>query len=138
MKLSKLHQCQATLLVVFLLGFVVQLAGLFWIRREMRSADLQDLTLKLLGIYGVHIAVMTGGIFAQKKGRTQPCPLFPFWLALSLSLLWNLLLVWFTMAFINSEGEVKGFADQIVAVSQASSFLVAGALAYFFAKGASE
>lgn len=132
-KLS-LNKCRAILFCVFLLALVVQFLVLASVRAEMRPGDLQALTLQLLGTYGVHLGVMIAGVFAAKGPGTQRVAILPFWIALTLSLLWNLLLGWFTYAFITSDSSVAVLAEQITSVSEASSFLVAGALAYFFVK----
>ncbi len=134
MKKLTLSQSRAMLFAVFLLGLVAQFLALVSVRTEMRPGELQALTLQLLGSYGVHLGVMIAGVFAQEARKTRRVAMLPFGLALALALLWNLLLAWFTFAFITSDYSVAVLSEQITAVSQASSFLVAGALAYFFAK----
>ena len=129
-----LNQARAILFTVFVFGLVAQFLALVSVQAEMRPGELQALTLQLLGSYGVHLGVMIAGVFAQEGSKTRRVAMLPFWIAMTLALLWNLLLGWFTYAFITSNSSVTLLAEQITAVSQASSFLVAGALTYFFAK----
>lgn len=134
MKKLTLNQSRAILFAVFVFGLIAQFLALISVRAEMRPGELQALTLQLLGTYGVHLGVMIAGVFAQEGATTRRVAMLPFWIALTLALLWNLLLGWFTYAFITSDSSVALLAEQITSVSQASSFLVAGALVYFFAK----
>jgi hypothetical protein len=124
------------LVTVFLAGFVIQAAAIIStsLREQITSRETQDLLLKLLAAYSVHLGVILGGIFGQAKTRTTRVSPAPFWLAFGLALLWNGLFVWRALAFaLLPVDSVKAFATYMESMAASSSFLVAGALAYFFA-----
>ena len=133
----KPDRTRLALLGVFALCLAVQLIAFIAVADRMWPEDLQSLVLKLLGIYSVHFGVILGGIFAQPKrvGRSPSAPIA--WAAIILAVLWNVLLVWrsasFSMAKVDSATEVVKYLDS---TASASSFLVAGALAFYFAKSA--
>jgi len=126
---------------IFLLSLLVQLGSFFLVRTRMWPDEFQDLLLKLLAIYSVQLGVVLGGIFAQPKSPlADPAP-WLVWTALLLVLIWNLLLVWRSLAFTLAGAETDSVADLIKyldGVSSAGSFLVAGGLAFFFGKGTEE
>jgi hypothetical protein len=133
------------LIVIFLLGLTIQIALVILSYSESAIAynDLVSLLTKLLAVYSIHLSVIFGGIFAQKREtrkRSKPIQLSKaaFGLALVLALIWNLLLLWRSIMFgmavydVNREDSVGQFLSYIETIASASSFLVAGALAYFF------
>lgn len=125
----------------FIAGLVLQLlAFIFTYRKgEISGQDISSLTTKLLAIYSVQMAVILGGIFGQLKTPQRIASVLAFWIAFVLSLLWNLLLLWRSVAFYLAENDQTGdLVAYLDMVSGGSSFLVVGALAYFFAKQDSE
>jgi hypothetical protein len=109
------------------------------------NKDLSSLIIKLLSVYSVHLAVIFGGIFAQQrnvnhKGRSARAAGLAFWLAIVLAVIWNLLLVWRSVMFgmaafdVSSEDNVGYLSNYIESIASAGSFLVAGALTFFFSK----
>jgi hypothetical protein len=129
------------LMSVFLLSLAAQLAALFLVRTRMWPNEFQDLLLKLLAIYSVQLGVVLGGIFAQSRNPlADPAPALA-WAALLLAVIWNLLLVSRSLlfAFAGAEGDsVTDLMKYLEGISSASSFLVAGGLAFFFGKGTAE
>lgn len=82
------------------------------------------------------MAVILGGIFGKRKPAGTTAPGLPFRVALVLSALWNLLLLWRAVAFyFASDDRAANLITYWDTVAAASSFLVAGALAYFFSAG---
>ena len=129
-----LNQSRGLIFGCFLLAFVAQITALVYIRDQMRSSELLGLVIQLLGVYSVHLGVMIGAVFAKnEKGDKRVSPL-PFWLALCLVILWNAMFCCFTAVNIFSEASVETISGGISSLSTASVFLVAGVLAYFFAK----
>jgi hypothetical protein len=134
---------RVVLIAVFALCLVVQVivVMLAYSKGAIASGDLISLLTKLLAIYGVHFAVIIGGILAQHQ-NAQPAQVsaIAFWLAVALSLIWNLLLVWRSVIFgmaaydVNIEDSVTRLLSYLDSISSAGSWLVAGALAFFFTK----
>jgi hypothetical protein len=140
----KLPRARAKLFIVFLTGFVAQaaLTILVYLRQAISSTDVINLLTQSLTVYSVPMAVMLGGIFGSPtptsketaKNRTA------FTVAFVLAIVWNGLLVWrFIMfAYAGFNAAVDDGADKVAAyieqIAKVSSFLVAGALAYFFSR----
>jgi hypothetical protein len=132
-----LARARAILVITFVAGLVLQLLviTLTYLKGEISTKDIGVLTAKLLGIYSVQMAVILGGIFGRHKSSARVVSSMPFRIALILSLLWNLLLLWRSVAFYFAENDqASDLVSYLDIVSTASSFLVVGALAYFFAK----
>ncbi|NII26110.1 hypothetical protein HB364_13530 [Pseudoflavitalea sp. X16] len=139
----KISKPQNILIAIFLLSFLIQLIiGLFGFSKTVISGDdLISILLKLFAVYSIHLSMITAGIFGQKAqpGARKPSNARSvFRLAVILSLIWNIILLWrffvFFTAIINpamedSVGELIGYVDKI---ATASSFLVTGMLAYYF------
>jgi hypothetical protein len=132
-----MNQARFGLFGTFLGFFCLQVFAFLEIRQHMWPQDLQTLLLKLLAVYSVPLSVILGGIFGQsRKPLTNPSPAVA-WTAIVLAVLWNLLLVWrsisFTLASVDSVSDLVEYLD---AIASAGTFLVAGALAFFFTKSA--
>ena len=136
-------RARVSIVAVFLACLVVQAAAviLAYSKDAIAYGDLASLVTKLLAVYSVHLAVIFGGMFAQHS-EDEPvlAPPVAFWLALVLAVMLNLLLAWrsvlFTVAAFDSsrDDSVEHLMSYIETISSASSFLVAGALTFFFAK----
>jgi len=136
-------RARVILVGIFLVSLVIQVGVVVatYVEGAIAAKDLSSLLPKLLAIYSVHLAVIFGGIFAQiratKQVNVQP---MPFWIATVVAALWNLLLLWRSVAFgvagfnVNIEDSVSSFSTYLDDASKASSFLVVGALAFFFTK----
>jgi hypothetical protein len=130
-------RARALIVSTFIAGLFLQLFGLTltYLRGEISAKDIGILTAKLLGIYSVQLAVILGGIFGQHKLPPRIASGLPFWIAFVLSVIWNLLLAWRTAAFYFAQNDqATDLVSYLDIVSGASSFLVVGSLAYFFAK----
>lgn len=134
-----MNQARFGLLGVFVLFLGVQLTAVIAVRHKMWPDDLQSLIVKLLGVYSVQLGVILGGIFAQPKGVLKAPPASLAWTAMILAILWNSLLVWRTVAFSTAQ---QDSASDLVkywdTTTSASSFLIAGAFAFFFTKGSDQ
>jgi FtsH-binding integral membrane protein len=125
------------LLAIFTLGLVCQIVAFVTIRQRMWQDELDGLILKLVALYSVHFGVILGGVFAQAGDHDQEVSPFLGWTAMGLAVLWNLLLGWRSVAFaLASADSVQDLTRYLEAVSVRSSYLVAGALAFFFTKSA--
>jgi hypothetical protein len=132
-----MNRARFSLLAIFLAFLVAQLISFLLMNQRLWPDELSTIVLKLLAIYAVYLGVILGGIFAHpQRILEQPSPATA-WTAILVSVLWNLLLVWrsvlFCLANQDSVGELIKYLDT---VASAGSFLVAGALGFFFAKGA--
>ena len=132
-----LTRARAMIMSTFVAGLVLQLLAvtLTYLKGEISTKDVGVLTAKLLGIYSVQMAVILGGIFGQHKPPPRAASGLPFRIAFTLSVLWNLLLLWRSVAFYFAENDqAADLVSYLDVASSASAFLVAGALAYFFAR----
>ncbi len=142
-----LVRARAILVGIFVGGLVLELLSVMtaYSKSVISSADVTNLLVKVLEIYSVQFAVILGGIFARPSSPSNDSPRemaapTPFWVAVSLAMLWNCLMAWRAVEFAvesfipSAEDNVNYFVSYIDEMSRASSFLVAGALAYFFAK----
>lgn len=144
--MSSAH-ARAWLVWTFIIGLSVQCLAVIvaYLSRAIATPDLVDLLKRLLSIYSIHFAVILGSIF----GKSSPAPAtgdsggeanLAFRVAITLSVLWNLMLIWRTLLFgfdafdTHSTDRTDFLASYLDAVASASSFLVAGALAFFFRK----
>jgi hypothetical protein len=130
-------RARAVLVAIFLTGFVLQAIAVVYTfsKGEILSKEVLALLARLLAVYSVPLAVILGGVFGQHKGGLRRASGFAFWLAAVLAGIWNLLLMWRTIAFsLASEDSVPELSAYLETISSAGSFLVAGALAYFFTK----
>jgi hypothetical protein len=133
----RLTAARLALLGLFLLSMAVNMivVGVSYLRGGFYAAHLQQLILAVLSIYSVPLSAILGGMFAQRSDSERPISNPAFWVAFAVAAAWNLLLVGRAILFgLAREDSVADFAGYLGAVSAASSFLVVGALAYFFTK----
>jgi hypothetical protein len=129
------NRARMTLTGIFIVGLLVQIIAVVVTRLndEIRDSELVTLLGKLLTIYSIHLAVIIGAVFGQRKlpARAKNPP--SFLLATTLATVWNLLLVWRTLAFTFADRDsVTAVTAYLDTISGASSFLVVGVLAYYF------
>lgn len=131
-----MNQGRFGLLGIFVLCLLAQLVAFFLVGSKMWPEDQQALVLKIIAVYSLHLSVILGGIFAQPKGRLEDPPDALAWTAIALAILWNALLIWRSITFVAAKQDsVQDLVRYLDGVSSASSFLVTGALAFFFTKG---
>jgi hypothetical protein len=134
-----LNQSRGALLVIFLVFLLAQIAMIYGLGLANRIFvdEAVALITQVLAIYSVHLAVILGGMFAVKKtGMPSATPLLS-WSAIGLSLMWNALLLGGTISFaVSNVWKLHDIRNYLETVSRSSSFLVAGALAFFFASPA--
>jgi hypothetical protein len=132
-----LNLVRFALFAVFMIFMTIQMGSVIAVSHKMWPEDLNALLLKLLGVYSVHLSVILAGIFAQARHKRLRLSPNTAWSALTVAVLWNLLLAWrtvtFSLAAEDSASEVVTYLDRL---ATASSFLVAGMLAFFFMKAA--
>ena len=133
----KMAQARGTLSAIFIASFLVQGAAFFLIREAMWPDELQKLLLKLLAIYSVPLAVVVGSVLAQRNSGTRKVATGPMWLAIALTLTWNVLLLARSVAFaVAAHDSVSALISYLDSVAEGSSFLIAGVLAFFFERAA--
>jgi len=131
-----MNQARFGLMGIFLVSLVLQLVAIFLTRNRMWPEELLSLVLKLLGIYSVQLGVVLGGIFSQPRGPLAEPPSGLTWTAFALVTMWNLLLAWRSISFgIAAQDSVGDLIKYLDSIASSSSFLVAGVLTFFFAKG---
>jgi hypothetical protein len=131
-----MNQARFGLMGIFLVSLVLQLVAIFLTRNRMWPEELLSLVLKLLGIYSVQLGVVLGGIFSQPRGPLAEPPSGLTWTAFALVTMWNLLLAWRSISFgIAAQDSVSDLIKYLDSIASSSSFLVAGVLTFFFAKG---
>jgi len=130
-----MNQARFGLLAIFVLCLAAQLIAFFAAGHRMWPEELQSLVLKLLAVYSVHLTVILGGIFAQPRGPLEDPPSDIAWTAIALALMWNGLLIWRSLSFsVADQDSVVDLTKYLDNIASASSFLVTGALAFFFTK----
>ena len=130
-----MNQARFGLLAIFVVCLFVQIIAFVTVSQQMWPEDLEVLVLKILAIYSVHLTIILAGIFAQPKGPLDNPPPSITLTAFILSIFWNALLIWRSLAFAWArQDSVQYLTKYLEGVASASSFLVTGALAYFFAK----
>ena len=130
------------LTAIFLAGLIVELLLAAISHSAISQKDLRNAVLTLLSIYSVHLAIIFGSLFAKTPTRRPlvPFSISAFWVAVVLATIWNLLLIGRTVAFAAAvfnphlEDNINSLLTYLKDVSGASTFLVAGSLAFFFAK----
>lgn len=140
-------RARVALAVSFLVSLIIQAVAIIvtYSEEAISYKDLSTLITKLLSVYAIHLAIIFGGIFAQhqnakQKARPEQAPGGAFWIAIVLAVMWNMLLVWRSVKFgmaafdVTSEDNVNHLSNYIDTIASAGSFLVAGALTFFFSK----
>lgn len=137
--MMRIQKAQIILAGIFLIALLFNsgIVILTYVNGAIYSDNLLALIVSLLKIYSAPLAIIIGGFFAQRTQDPQQAPRTAFWFALAMTLIWNALLMWRSMAFvIASTDSVDDFSKYIETISSSAMFLVAGSLAYFFAKTA--
>ncbi|HEY2168981.1 MAG TPA: hypothetical protein VGJ30_05105 [Candidatus Angelobacter sp.] len=134
-----LAYARISIAAIFVGSLVVQIFAVFYCiwQKTIYWPDVTSFLIKLFEIYSVHFAVILAGTFVHLRGKatTGRRASGIFWLAASLSSVWNLLLVGRTVGFVlSSQDSIDDLERDLTAISSAGSFLVAGALTYFFSK----
>jgi hypothetical protein len=108
------------------------------VKDKMWPEEFRSLVIKLLAIYSVQLGVILGGIFAQPKAsRAGASTKVVGWVALVLALLWNGLLILRATSFgLAEEDSTEELIKYLDGISAAGSFLVSGAITFFFGKTA--
>jgi hypothetical protein len=123
------------LAIIYLSGFC--LCGLTVIGAGLAgkiylSPDVTDLLLKLLTIYSVPVGTVLGGIFASTGGPPKRAAR-PLQVAIALSVIWNLGLLWRCVAFAASKRDlVDDLVTYLERFAAGGTFLISSCLAYYF------
>lgn len=134
----RLETARWGLFIVFIISLIGLAATLIiaFSSGEISSGSLTNMLTKLVAIYSVHLAVIVGGIFG--RGTASPesmTPRLAFWAALVLAVVWNAGFLWrFIFFVVSADDTVERLSTYVETLAPVSSFLVAGALSFFFAK----
>jgi len=128
---------QAVLFLCLLLALAVTVFALWqgYSRREYFAEDLQTLIAQVLAQFSGPLSVVAGSFFALRGvSRRTPVAHASFWLALACVTLWSVLIAGRAAAFIAYSNEAPVvMTNWLTQVVTAASFLLTGALTYFFA-----
>lgn len=123
-----------TYIFIFFFAFNNLLIVIPFVKNSYGSESLINIMTRILVVYSVHVAVIVGGVFGQKDSRRDLTSKNSFWIALIMALLWNVLLSFrlIVFTFIETDTTDEDLIKYIDTIAPASSFLVSGALTYFF------
>jgi len=135
-------QGRNTLFAIFLAGLTTQVVAVILPYRAetIRDGEMLAVLTKLILVYSVHFGVMLGGVFARQQNTRGRVAAPAFVVAVVVTLAWNLLLAWRSIAFAAgafnplSEDSPDDLIAYLDSIADHSSFLVVGALAFFFAQ----
>jgi hypothetical protein len=123
-------------LACFLIGLIIQLVVVYHLERKgaLLPPEPHQLVVLLLTVYSVHLSVIMGGLFGSGgssiRGNRGTAVV-----AITLSALWNLLLVVPVMMFcLAKQAVVADLQAELTDIAGMSSFLVAGMLSYYFSR----
>jgi len=130
--------------LTFIVGLTLAICAVLiaYGRETISAKDLRVLLVLVLTTYGIHIGVILGGYFGSGKSVPSGNAGFAGGLAIVLAILWNLLVLTrlglFVLAVFDPTrtDDVSDLSTYIENVAIASSFLVTGALSFFFARRA--
>ena len=127
-------RARVTLIVLFLASLTIQLVAFFLVRSRMWPEEFTILIIKIFSIYSVPLAVVIGGMIAKRHEAPASAPVALTWIAIVLTILWNLLLIGRSLAFALADRDsVTSAANDLGILATFSSFLVAGVISAFFA-----
>lgn len=132
----KLTKARLTLFIIFISGFILSLIPIMAIffENKIYNEDATQAILKMLSIYSIYLTVIIGGILARQKAKDEVIPKTPFCVAFTVSILWNVLILWKSAAiYFIPEETIEDAIEYFELVPPACSFLVTGTLGYFFA-----
>lgn len=135
----KIHHAQISLAGVFLIAFLCNSGAVLftYVDGSIYADNLRAVLLTLLTVYSAPLAIVIGGVFGQRNHELKDAPRTTFWFAIAVALVWNFLLVSRSITFaVAAEDSVEELSTYLETISSSATFLVAGALAYFFAKRA--
>ena len=136
MTLSYRHT-RTGLIVVFILGFFANVLSILYLyfNGGLEDYDATNTIVVTAEIYSIPLGVILAGIFAQNRDPDEPVNRNIFLVAIVMSLTWNLLLIWRSLAFVMASfPDITLYIDELKNLANKSLFMVAGILAYFFAK----
>ncbi|MFL5385017.1 MAG: hypothetical protein ACJ8GN_21055 [Longimicrobiaceae bacterium] len=131
-------RARSILIALFVGGLFLQIVFTFVVfaRDEIWQSTVQALVLAHLATYSVPLGSIAGGVFARKASTQMRVSPLAFGLALTLSTIWNLLLIGRTVLFAIRPGgdDPTAYMDYLKAVATGGAFLTAGSLTFFFSQ----
>lgn len=127
---------------VLALALAIVVAFVAYAKETISASDLRGLVLQLFSTFSVHLAVILGGIFASTSRSRQAQVGSAGWVAIVTALLWNGILLGrqgLFLAAVFDPGRADSMEELVTFLqtfAEPSSFLVTGALAFFFTKTA--
>jgi hypothetical protein len=137
-----LRSAQLRIAATFLAGLLCNSAAVLitYARGSIFADDLRTMLERLLAVYSGPLAIVIAGFFGQEAPDQKPVT-SNFWLAIVVSVIWNMFLLWGGIGLLASslgsqpkESAIDDFLSYISTISSSATFLVSGALTYFFVK----
>ena len=132
---------QTLLVSVFVSGLAAQLLiiGSCRLDGSLRAEGFYALLLTLLSVYSMPFAVILASVFGDRGARSNRYSNFSFRIAMTVTVLWNVLFCSISMIYrLDGHSGWRGLNRHLQEVSTSASFLIAGALTFFFSQRASE
>jgi hypothetical protein len=139
-------QGRNTLFAIFLAGLTTQVVAVILPYRAdtIRDREMLAVLTKLILVYSVHFRVMLGGVFGRQQNTRGHVAAPAFVVAVTVTLVWNLLLAWRSIAFAGgafnplSEDSPDNLIAYLDSIADQCSFLVVGPLAFFSLKNSGQ
>lgn len=126
------QKAKLSIIAIFLVFLTINIIICFIIKETVWPDKFNKLLIIVLQAYSVHAAVIFASSFKNNDDQ-QIVPKSTFFLAASLSVIWNLILCIRMLFFVCSQDDqIQQLFTFLQDVSAGSSFLLAGMLAFFF------
>ena len=131
------NTARASVVGIFIIAFVIN-CGFLMAAESVHAinwANFTTILFKLAIVYSVPAGALIGGIFVKRPSRSKLQPV-PYWVAIAVCCIWNLLLVWgclqFEVAALSptASGGLNDLLNYFETVSKAAAF-VTGAITFF-------
>ena len=135
----RFRTAQFSLLALFVFFLAIQEAVFLatFLYGKIYMDNLKTLSVQVLSIYSIPLGGILGGIFGKEKARERRTDPASFGTALTVSGLWNLLLLACSVLFaVKASGlDAMGVVtDYLQSVATAGSCLITAVITYFHAK----
>jgi len=136
------RSAQLRIAATFLAGLLCNSAAVLitYARGSIFADNLRTMLETLLAAYSAPLAIVIAGFFGQETSDQKPVA-STFWLAIIVSVSWNVFLLWGGIGLLASsfgsqpeESAIDDFSSYVSAISSSATFLVSGVLTYFFVK----
>jgi hypothetical protein len=137
-----LRSAQLWIAATFLTGLLCNAAAVLitYARGAIFADNLRTILATLLAVYSGPLAIVIAGFFGKEGPEPKPVA-SNFWVAIVVSVVWNVFLLWGGIGLLASsmssqpnENAIDDFSSYIGTISSSATFLVSGALTFFFVR----